>query len=47
MQKNKIHCDNCGHECHCGGYCFETKKKEGVCCTSCKHQKRKVKNAKR
>jgi hypothetical protein len=47
MQKNKTHCDNCGHECHCGGYCFESKKKEGVCCTRCKHQKKKVKNAKR
>ena len=50
MQKNKkIICNNCGHECHCGGYCFEFEQadEEGVCCTSCKHPKRKTKNAKR
>ena len=49
MQKNKFNCDVCGHECHCGGYCFEFEQadEEGVCCTSCKHQKKKVKNGKK
>jgi hypothetical protein len=47
MQKNKVKCNVCGHECHCGGYCFEDMNEEGICCTSCKHPKRKSKNGKR
>ena len=40
MEKNKTHCDNCGHDCHCGGYCFEDKDKEGICCTDCQHKEK-------
>jgi hypothetical protein len=40
MEKNKTNCDKCGHDCHCGGYCFEGKDKEGVCCTRCQHEEK-------
>jgi len=40
MEKNKINCDKCGHDCHCGGYCFEGKDREGMCCTLCQHEEK-------
>ena len=32
-------CQNCGHNCHCGGYCFQDygKEQETLCCTNCQH----------
>jgi hypothetical protein len=40
MEKNKKLCNNCEHECHCGGYCFENKNQDGVCCTRCQHEEK-------
>jgi len=38
MEKNKTHCDKCGHNCHCNGYCFDGKDKDSICCTRCQHE---------
>lgn len=39
MDKKKVYCQNCGHNCHCGGYCFQDygEKQETLCCTHCRH----------
>jgi hypothetical protein len=35
-------CQNCGHNCHCGGYCFKDygEEKETLCCTNCRHEEK-------
>ena len=45
MNKNKKHCQNCGHTCHCGGYCFQdySEKQETLCCTHCRHEEKEEK----
>ena len=47
MQKDKIYCDNCGHECHCGEKCSQEytdgdgERYEMQICGSCKHKGKK------
>ena len=45
------HCQNCGHDCHCGGQCKQSNidefgnKNEFVCCGNCRHEEQpKIKN---
>ena len=40
MSKKNKKCQNCGHNCHCGGYCFKDygEKQETLCCTHCRHE---------
>ena len=44
-EKEKKYCQNCGHNCHCGGYCFQDydEKKETLCCTHCRHEEKQEK----
>ena len=34
------YCQNCGHKCHCNGFCFQNydKDNEIICCTHCRHK---------
>ena len=36
----KIFCQNCGHNCHCEGFCLQDygQKEATVCCTHCRHK---------
>ena len=36
----KSKCQNCGHDCHCEGYCLQDsgEKEATVCCTYCRHK---------
>tara|TARA_Y100001972_G_scaffold61319_1_gene75105 strand:- start:152 stop:313 length:162 start_codon:yes stop_codon:yes gene_type:complete len=36
----KIFCQNCGHKCHCEGFCLQNygEKEATVCCTHCRHE---------
>jgi len=38
----KEYCQNCGHNCHCNGYCFQNygEKQETLCCTHCRHNEK-------
>ena len=48
MDKKKVYCQNCGHNCHCGGYCFQDygEKQETLCCTYCRHKEKEDSNSK-
>ena len=52
MQKDKIYCYNCGHECHCGEKCKQEytdgdgERYEMQICGSCRHEK-KAQNGKK
>ena len=39
------YCQNCGHKCHCDGYCFQNygEKQETLCCTHCRHKENEEK----
>ena len=41
----KEYCQNCGHICHCKGYCLQDygEKNETVCCTQCRHKENEEK----
>ena len=47
MEKNKKHCDNCGHECHCGEKCKQEytdgdgERYEMQICGKCRHEGKK------
>ena len=34
-------CQNCGHDCHCGGHCMKNYdgNSEILCCSHCRHKK--------
>lgn len=38
----KEKCQNCGHDCHCKGYCLQNygEKNETLCCTQCRHKEK-------
>lgn len=44
MSKNTKKCENCGHDCHCGGSCKRevvtefNEKHEIECCGHCRHK---------
>ena len=40
------HCQNCGHDCHCKGYCLQEndEKETIICCTNCKHEEKDTAN---
>lgn len=41
-------CQNCGHNCHCKGYCLQDygEKQETLCCTHCRHEEKDKKEEK-
>ena len=41
----KEYCQNCGHICHCKGYCLQVfgEKNETVCCTQSRHKENEEK----
>lgn len=41
----KEKCQNCGHNCHCKGYCLQNygEEAETVCCTHCRHKEKEEK----
>ena len=41
----KKYCQNCGHDCHCGGDCMKNYdgKSEIKCCGNCRHDKEEEK----
>jgi hypothetical protein len=43
----KEKCQNCGHDCHCKGYCLQDygEKNETVCCTQCRHEEKSKVNS--
>ena len=47
MQKDKIYCENCGHECHCGEKCKQEytdgdgERYEMQICGNCRHERKK------
>jgi hypothetical protein len=47
MQKDKIYCYNCGHECHCGEKCIQEytdgdgERYEMQICGNCRHERKK------
>jgi len=38
----KKKCQNCGHNCHCKGYCLQDygEEEQTVCCTYCRHEEK-------
>ena len=36
-------CQNCGHDCHCGGHCMKDYDGNGeiLCCSNCRHEEKK------
>ena len=41
MTKKIQKCQNCGHDCHCGGHCIKDYDGKGeiLCCSHCRHIK--------
>ena len=41
MLKEIQKCQNCGHDCHCGGHCMKDYDGNGeiLCCSYCRHKK--------
>ena len=41
----KKKCQNCGHNCHCKGYCLQDydEEEQTVCCTQCRHEEKEEK----
>ena len=41
----KKYCQNCGHDCHCGGDCIKEYEKGNkiVCCGNCRHEEKEKK----
>jgi len=39
------YCQNCGHDCHCGGDCMKNYDGNGEnkCCSQCRHEKEEEK----
>ena len=46
MEEKKTNCQNCGHDCHCGGKCKREEvnelgeKYEIECCGNCRHEEK-------
>ena len=42
MTKKTIKCQNCGHDCHCGGHCMKDYDGNGeiLCCSKCRHEEK-------
>ena len=40
MEEKNQKCQNCGHDCHCGGHCMKKydEKSEILCCSHCRHK---------
>ena len=44
MEEKKSNCQNCGHDCHCGGKCKQEitnefgEKYKIECCGNCRHE---------
>ena len=45
MIKKIIKCQNCGHDCHCGGHCMKDYDGNGeiLCCSNCRHEEKEEK----
>ena len=49
MEEKKTYCQNCGHNCHCGGKCKQEvtnefgEKYNIECCGNCRHEESKEK----
>ena len=46
MEEKKTNCQNCGHDCHCGGKCRQEvtnefgEKYKIECCGNCRHEEK-------
>ena len=48
MEEKQTYCQNCGHDCHCGGKCKQEvvnefgEKYKIECCGNCRHEKKSI-----